>query len=93
MTEKVTRWGGELWAAAGLVTPMAIRVAATVRLADHIVAGRQTTEALAAAVEADRDVLGRLLAHLVTAGVLSRAEVGTYRLTALGEHLRDDHRP
>ncbi|MFC7485072.1 hypothetical protein ACFQX7_40430 [Luedemannella flava] len=28
-----------LWAAADLVTPMAIRVAATLRLADHIAAG------------------------------------------------------
>jgi hypothetical protein len=69
---------------------MAIRVAATLRLADHIAAGRQTPEALAAAVDADRDALGRLLGHLVTAGVLSRAGTGTYRLTALGEQLRDD---
>lgn len=90
MAEEETRWGGELWAAADLVTPMAIRVAATLRLADHIAAGRQTTEALAAAVDADRDALGRLLGHLVTAGVLSRAGTGTYSLTALGEHLRDD---
>jgi 2,7-dihydroxy-5-methyl-1-naphthoate 7-O-methyltransferase len=50
MTEQATGWGGELWAAADLVTPMAIRVAATLRLADHIAAGTQTTEALAAAV-------------------------------------------
>ncbi|MBJ7604471.1 MAG: methyltransferase [Candidatus Dormibacteraeota bacterium] len=90
MTEEETRWGGELWAAADLVTPMAIRVAATLRLADHIAAGRQTTEALAAAVDANRDALGRLLRHLVTAGVLSRAGTDTYGLTALGEHLRDD---
>jgi hypothetical protein len=34
--------------------------------------------------------LGRLLGHLVT-GVLSRAGTGTYSLTALGEHLHDDH--
>jgi 2,7-dihydroxy-5-methyl-1-naphthoate 7-O-methyltransferase len=90
MAGEATRWGGELWAAADLVTPMAIRVAATLRLADHIAAGTQTAEALAAAVGADRDALGRLLSHLVTAGVLSRAGTGTYGLTALGEHLRDD---
>jgi len=90
MAGEATRWGGELWAAADLVTPMAIRVAATLRLADHIAAGTQTTEALAAAVDADRDALGRLLGHLVTAGVLSRAGTGAYGLTALGEHLRDD---
>ena len=71
MAEEATGRGGRLWAAADLVTPMAIRVAATLRLADHIAAGRQTTEALAAAVDTNRDALGRLLGHLVTAGVLS----------------------
>ncbi|WP_201298187.1 methyltransferase family protein [Nocardia sp. CY41] len=81
MAEDSGQWGGELWAAADLVTPMAIRVAATLRLADHIAAGRQTTGALAAVVDADRDALGRLLDHLVTAGVLSRAGTGGYTLT------------
>ena len=90
MAEDTTGLGGGLWAAADLVTPMAIRVAATLRLADHIAAGTQTTEALAAAVDADRDALGRLLGHLVSAGVMSRAGAGSYSLTALGEHLRDD---
>lgn len=90
MAEEATGWGGRLWAAADLVTPMAIRVAATLRLADHIAAGTQTAEALAAAVDADRDALGRLLGHLVTAGVLSRAGTDVYGLTALGEQLRDD---
>jgi 2,7-dihydroxy-5-methyl-1-naphthoate 7-O-methyltransferase len=90
MPEEATGWGGELWAAADLMTPMAIRVAATLRLADHIAAGTQTTEALAAAVGADRDALGRLLRHLVAAGVLSGAGTGAYGLTVLGEHLRDD---
>jgi hypothetical protein len=90
VAQETTGWGGKLWAAADLVTPMAIRVAATLRLADHIAAGRQTAEALAAAVNADRDALGRLLGHLVTAGVLSRAVTGAYGLTDLGEQLRDD---
>lgn len=90
MAEEATAWGGGLWAAADLVTPMAIRVAATLRLADHIAAGTQTTEALAAAVDADRDALGRLLGHLVSAGVLARAGTGTFSLTILGEQLRDD---
>ena len=91
MTDEATGWGGELWAAADLVTPMAIRVAATLQLADHIAAGTQTAEALAATVDADRDALGRLLGHLVTAGVLTRSGAGGYRLTALGEQLRDDN--
>lgn len=90
MATEATGWGGELWAAADLVTPMAIRVAATLRLADHIAAGTRTTEALATAACADRDALGRILGRLVTAGVLARDGTDSYRLTALGEQLRDD---
>ncbi|TNC27010.1 methyltransferase [Amycolatopsis alkalitolerans] len=93
MTEEGSGWGGELWAAADLVTPMAIRVAATLRLADHIAAGRHTVEALAVAVDADQDALGRVLEHLVTAGVLVRAGAGAYGLTGLGEQLREDDPP
>jgi 2,7-dihydroxy-5-methyl-1-naphthoate 7-O-methyltransferase len=89
MTE--TTWGGALWAAADLITPMAIRVAATLRVADHVAAGTTSVDGLAAAVGADRDALERVLAHLVTAGVLTRAETGDYRLTGLGEQLREDH--
>jgi 2,7-dihydroxy-5-methyl-1-naphthoate 7-O-methyltransferase len=91
VSEDATTWGGKLWAAADLATPMAIRVAATLRLADHIAAGRHTTEALAAATGTDRDALGRLLSHLVTAGVLTRADGGAFGLTAVGDQLRDDH--
>jgi hypothetical protein len=91
MGEDPSGWGGELYAAADLVTPMAIRVAATLRLADHIAAGRRSAEALTGAVDADPAVLGRLLEHLVTAGVLGREADGGYALTARGEYLRDDH--
>jgi hypothetical protein len=69
---------------------MAIRVAATLRLADHIAVGTRTTEGLAEAVRADRDVLGRLLDHLVTAGVLSSTGSATYELTGMGRYLCDD---
>jgi hypothetical protein len=91
MATETTVWGGGLWAAADLVSPMAVRVAATLRLADHIAAGTGTSEALACVVDADQDSLERLLDHLVTAGVLSRTGTDGYSLTALGEHLRDDH--
>ena len=87
MDEK--RWGGELWAAADLLTPMTVRVAATLRLADHIAGGARTAEALAAAAGADRDALARLLGHLVTAGVLTPPEDGAHGLTPMGEQLRD----
>ncbi|MFI5779909.1 methyltransferase [Nocardia sp. NPDC051570] len=90
MSEQSSGWGGGLWAAADLVTPMAIRVAATLRLADHIAAGSRTAGALAEVVGADADSLGRVMGHLVTAGVLARAEDRSFDLTALGEGLRDD---
>jgi hypothetical protein len=84
--------GTVLWAMADLATPMAVRVAATLRVADHITRGLQTTLELAQAVDADADALDRVLRHLTTAGVLSRDTSGRYALTALGEVLRDDHR-
>lgn len=87
MAEETTARGGGLWDAADLLTPMAVRVAATLRLADHIAAGTRTTGALAEAVHADQDVLGRLLDHLVTAGVLEGAGTATYGLTAMGQYL------
>jgi hypothetical protein len=74
---------------ADLLTPMAVRVAATLRLPDHIAAGTRTDAALASAVGADPDALGRVLAHLVTAGVLARDDSGSYGLTELGEQLRE----
>ena len=83
--------GGGLWAVADLVTPMALRVAATLRIADHISRGLQTAPELAAAASADAGTLERLLRHLVTVGVLQRDESGRYALTARGEALRDGH--
>jgi hypothetical protein len=80
-----------LWAMADLATPMAVRVAATLRIADHITGGRRTAPELAEAAGADPDALDRVLRHLVTAGVLVRDEPGRFLLAARGEALRDDH--
>jgi O-methyltransferase len=80
-----------LWAIADLVTPMAVRVAATLRIADHITQGRHTAAELAEAAGADADALGRVLRHLATVGVLDRDQSGRYQLTALGDGLRDEH--
>ena len=79
-----------LWALADLVTPMAVRVAATLRIADHLADGQQTAPALAEATNVNVDALDRVLRHLVTVDVFSRDESGRYGLTALGEALRDD---
>src|SRR5688572_22038890 len=81
-----------LWSMADLATPMAIRVAATLRLADHIAQNIQTAPALAEAAQTHPQALDRLLRHLVTAGLLTRDDpTGQYTLTELGEALRDDY--
>lgn len=80
-----------LWAMADLLTPMVVRVAATLRVADHIVAGRCTAPELAREVKVDADALERMLRHLTSVGVLRRDDTGRYELTARGDALRDDH--
>jgi hypothetical protein len=84
-------WAAGLWAMADLATPMAVRVAATLRIADHITRGRQTAPELAEATGVDADALDRVLRHLVTAGVVGRDQSDRYLLTAPGQALRDDH--
>ncbi|GAA0987403.1 methyltransferase [Acrocarpospora macrocephala] len=91
MTEQEQAWGGPLWAAADLITPMAVRVAATLRVADAITAGVTSGPELAARLSVAADPLVRVLDHLVTAGFLRRDEDGTYALTDTGQWLRDDH--
>jgi hypothetical protein len=80
-----------LWSMASLATPMAIRVAATLRLADYLLQGRRSASELAAAVNVDADALDRVLRHLDTVGVLTRDESGQYALTERANALRDDH--
>jgi hypothetical protein len=75
-----------------LVTPMALRVAATLRVADHLAGGPRSAEQLAGAAGVDRDAMDRLLRHLAKVGVLSRDDEVRYALTPDAEPLRDDHR-
>ncbi|MFD2419777.1 methyltransferase [Amycolatopsis pigmentata] len=83
--------GPALGAMADLTVPMAIRVAATLRIADHIADGACTATELAAKTNVDAGPLERMLRHLATAGVLRHQGPGRYALTAQGEALRDDH--
>jgi O-methyltransferase domain len=80
-----------LWAIADLATPMAVRVAATLRIVDHVARGLRTVPELAEATGADANALGRVLRHLATKGVLAADEPGRYQLATLGEALLDDH--
>ncbi|MFC4536720.1 methyltransferase [Sphaerisporangium dianthi] len=82
---------GVLARLADLVTPMALRVAATLRLVDLISAGATTVEALAAASGTDPDALGRLVRHLVAVGVLEAGGDGRLSPTAVGALLADGH--
>jgi 2,7-dihydroxy-5-methyl-1-naphthoate 7-O-methyltransferase len=91
VAEPERTWGGSLWAAADLITPMAVRVAATLRVADAITAGVTSGPELAAHLSVATDPLVRVLDHLVTVGFLRRDEGGAYSLTDAGQWLRDDH--
>lgn len=79
-----------IWELADLITPMAVRTAAHLRLADHLAEAPRTAPQLAGLTATDEDALTRLLAHLVHIGVLERSG-DRYGLTALGDPLRDDH--
>lgn len=73
------------------LAPIALRTAATLRLADHIAAGFDTAPRLADRIGADRDVLERLLRFLVARGVFSEPVPATYALTPLSVLLLDGH--
>jgi hypothetical protein len=75
---------------ADLVTPMSLRVAATLRLADRIGETGATVEDLAAQTSSSAPVLSRLLDHLVTVGILvCDTRTDHYGLTELGRNLCD----
>ncbi|MYW97342.1 methyltransferase [Amycolatopsis rubida] len=73
-----------------VVTPFAVRCAATLRLADLIGAGSRDAAALAESAGADPAALARLLDHLCVAGLFA-ADGDSYRVTAAGAVLREDH--
>lgn len=75
-----------------LATPYAIRVAATLRLADLIAAGARRLDELAERTGSDAAALQRLLRHLVTKGVFAQQEPGTFALTELSRLLLADQR-
>lgn len=72
---------------AGLVTPMALRVAVTLGLPDRLFDNDTTAEQLAPELDVSPLALDQLLAHLATLGIVERTRTG-YRTTELGAHLR-----
>ena len=80
-----------LLAAADLVTPTAVRVAATLNLADLIAAGVDTIPELAGRTGTNEDALGRMMRHLATHGVFAEPEPGRFALNPAAEVLLDGH--
>jgi hypothetical protein len=80
----------ELLAMISPAGPWALRVAATLRLADCIGSGLSNVKELASAVGANADALERLLAFLVSRGIFVSPEPGQFELNAAARLLRDD---
>ncbi|MEV4107409.1 methyltransferase [Nonomuraea sp. NPDC049695] len=80
----------DLVAMADLLEPFAIRVAATLRLADHMAAGVTTGAGLAKKVGAHPATLKKLLRYLVSRGIFRWSEERGYEVTDLGAPLLED---
>lgn len=74
-----------------LVTPMAVRAAATLRLPDLMADGPAHLEELARRSGTDVDALGRVLRHLVCHGVFTEPKPGSFAVNDIAALLRSDH--
>lgn len=90
-TGKTARAPKERPAFLDLFTPIAVRVAATLRVADHVAAGAVTREELARRTSADPDALGRLMRFLASRGIFEEGEEGVYGLSDVSRLLLDAH--
>src|ERR1035441_10040826 len=77
----------DLWTLSDLGTPWCVHVVATLRIADHILAGNAEIGPLAAAADADRDSLHRVLRHLVSKGLFLEPAPGRFALNDLARGL------
>jgi len=80
----------DIWALTDLETPWCVHVVATLRIADHIAAGKTEIGQLAAAAGADRDSLHRVLRHLVSKGLFEEAAPGCFQLNEGARALLED---
>ena len=72
-----------------LTTPWCLRVAATLRIPEHIAAGRAGIAELAAAAGCDRDALHAVLGHLVSQGVFTEESPGRFACNRPAEQLAE----
>jgi SAM-dependent methyltransferase len=77
----------DLWALSDLATPWCVLVACTLRIADHVSAGKCDIAEIAAAASVDRDSLQRVLRHLVSRGVFEEPEPGQFKLNDTARQL------
>src|SRR5690242_19389789 len=80
----------DLWALADLSTPWCIHVVATLRIADHMAAGKTEIGQIAAASGADPESLHRVLRHLVTKGLFEEPTPGRFALNEGARALLED---
>jgi 2,7-dihydroxy-5-methyl-1-naphthoate 7-O-methyltransferase len=80
----------DIWTLGDLSTPWSIHVVVTLRIAQHIAAGRRQIADLAEAAGADRDSLHRVLRHLVQRGIFEEPAVGAFALNDAARPLLDD---
>jgi 2,7-dihydroxy-5-methyl-1-naphthoate 7-O-methyltransferase len=87
--EKTAGASADLSTLSDLCTPWCIRVAATLRIADHIAAGTTDITTLAQEAGCDADSLQRVLRHLVGTGVFEEPTPGRFALNKAAFGLLD----
>jgi len=80
----------DIWTLIDLSTPWCVHVVATLRIADHIAAGKTEIGQLATAAGADRDSLHRVLRHLVSKGLFEEPASGRFALNDAARALLED---
>jgi predicted enzyme related to lactoylglutathione lyase len=81
----------DLWQMLDLATPWCLHVAATLRIPEHISAGRTGITELAAAAGCDRDALHAVLGHLVARGVFAEDSPGRFTCNRAAEQLSESN--
>ena len=79
----------DIWALSDLCTPWCVHVVSTLRIADHIAAGKTRLDELAAASGSNSDSLRRVLRHLVGKGVFEEPAPGRFALNEPARALMD----
>ncbi|MGI8960124.1 MAG: methyltransferase family protein [Bryobacteraceae bacterium] len=80
----------DFWGLSDLCTPWCVYVVATLRIADHVIAGKTHIDDLAVASDADRDSLHRVLRHLVSRGLFEQPAPGQFALNDAARMLLDE---